>query len=150
MFIGETYLQAEPPIDPSSRTSWRRRLGEAGVDELLAEALERAEILCGVGPQIAIVDRGCRGEEVEGVKIYHQGLRATIRWRNAIEPAIGHIEAGGKLDRNWLKGALGDAMHAVRCGAGHSLRVILRKLRLLYTLVLVALLSRCSPAMAMA
>lgn len=38
--------------------------------------------------------------------------------------------AYGKLDRNWLKGALGDAMHAVLCGAGHNLRMILRKLRL--------------------
>jgi hypothetical protein len=33
--------------------------------------------------------------------------------------------------RNWLKGALGDAIHAVLRGAGHNLRMILRKLRLL-------------------
>nr|CCA80955.1 hypothetical protein BDB_110393 [blood disease bacterium R229] len=26
---GETYLQTEPPIDPSSLTRWRKRLGEA-------------------------------------------------------------------------------------------------------------------------
>ncbi|MDR2092965.1 MAG: hypothetical protein LBP58_06585, partial [Azoarcus sp.] len=35
------------------------------------------------------------------------------------------------LRRNWLKGSLGDALHAVLCGAGHNLRMILRKLRLL-------------------
>jgi IS5 family transposase len=35
------------------------------------------------------------------------------------------------LDRNWLKGALGDAMHAVLCGAGHNLRMILAHLTVL-------------------
>jgi hypothetical protein len=40
-----------------------------------------------------------------------------IRRRSAIEAAIGHMKADGKLDRNWLKGALGGAIHAVLCGA---------------------------------
>ena len=40
---GETYLQTEPPIDPSSLTRWRKRLGEAGVEELLAETIEAAK-----------------------------------------------------------------------------------------------------------
>ncbi|XHO06960.1 hypothetical protein ACEQUB_p00206 (plasmid) [Ralstonia syzygii] len=43
VFTGETYLQTEPPIDPSSLTRWRRRLGEAGVEELLAETIEAAK-----------------------------------------------------------------------------------------------------------
>ncbi|MDN7675993.1 IS5/IS1182 family transposase, partial [Burkholderia oklahomensis] len=34
----------------------------------------------------------------------------------------------------------GDALNAVLCGAGHNLRMILRKLRLFYALILVALL----------
>jgi hypothetical protein len=55
------------------------------------------------------------------------------------------MKADGKLDRNWLKGALGDAIHAVLCGAGHNLRMILRKLRLFYAAVLAAFqpLNRC-------
>ncbi len=53
-----------------------------------------------------------------------------IKRRSAIEPMIGHMKADGKLGRNWLKGALGDAMHAALCAAGHNLRMILRKLRL--------------------
>ncbi|CAJ0780447.1 hypothetical protein R8510_04745 [Ralstonia chuxiongensis] len=91
----------------------------------LAEALEQAEILSGVRPQIAVVDRGYRGVAVEGVKIYHpglrrgitRGLRAVIRRRSAIEPAIGHMKADGKLDRNWLKGA-----HLGRCDARGTVR----------------------------
>jgi transposase, IS5 family len=116
----------------------------------LAEALEQAAILSDVKPEVAIVDRGYKGVAVDGVKIYHpglrrgitRGLRAMIRRRSAIEPAIGHMKADGKLDRNWLTGALGDAIHAVLCGAGHNLRMILRRLRLFCALVLIALLNR--------
>nr|CUV12066.1 protein of unknown function [Ralstonia solanacearum] len=32
------------------------------------------------------------------------------------------MKMDGKLDRNRLKGALGDAMHAVLCDAGHNLQ----------------------------
>jgi transposase, IS5 family len=35
-----------------------------------------------------------------------------------------------------------DAINAVLCGAGHNLRMILRKLRRFYVLVLVSLLNR--------
>lgn len=45
VFTGETYLRTEPPIDPSSLTRWRKRLGEAGVEELLAITLE-ASVRC--------------------------------------------------------------------------------------------------------
>ncbi|MFT4266448.1 MAG: IS5/IS1182 family transposase, partial [Xenophilus sp.] len=54
-----------------------------------------------------------------------------IKRRSAIEPAIGHMKMDGRLARNPLKGALGDALHAVMCGAGHNLRMILAALRLL-------------------
>jgi IS5 family transposase len=97
----------------------------------------------------AVDKEGYKGVALDGVKVYHpglrrgitRGLRAMIRRRSAIEPAIGHMKADGKLHRNWLKGALGDAMHAVLCGAGHNMRMILHKLRLFYALILLALLS---------
>jgi IS5 family transposase len=56
------------------------------------------------------------------------------------------MKTDGKLGRNWLKGALGDAMHAVLCGAGHNLRMILRTLRLLCVFILAALLDRRTTA----
>ena len=34
-FTGQTYLQTQSPIDPSSLTRWRKRIGEAGVETLL-------------------------------------------------------------------------------------------------------------------
>ncbi|MDW9248315.1 hypothetical protein C7S13_4773 [Burkholderia cepacia] len=114
----------------------------------MADALEQAAILSDVQPTIAIVDSGYKGVAIDGVKVCHpglrrgitRGLRAMIRRRSAIEPAIGHMKADGKHDRNWLKGALGDAIHAVLCGAGHNLRMILRKLRLLCELILASVI----------
>lgn len=62
-----------------------------------------------------------------------------IKQRSAIEPTIGHMKSEGKLGRNWLKGALGDALHAILCGAGHNIRLLLRRLRLFYVLMLALL-----------
>ena len=105
----------------------------------LAETLEQVSILAERKPTTAIVDKGYRGVEIEGVRILRSGqkrgitrtLRAMIHRRSAIEPTIGHMKMDGRLARNPLKGALGDALHAVMCGAGHNLRLILAKLRLL-------------------
>ena len=88
-------------------------------------------------PITAIVDKGYRGVEVDGVRILRSGqwrgitrtLKAMIKRRSAIEPAIGHMKMDGRLARNPLKGTLGDALHAVLCGAGHNLRLIIAKLR---------------------
>jgi len=106
----------------------------------LDETLEQVGILCGTDkkPHTAIVDKGYKGAKVEGVRILMSGqkrgitqrLKAMIKRRSAIEPTIGHMKMDGRLDRNPLKGALGDAIHAVMCGAGHNLRLILAALRL--------------------
>jgi IS5 family transposase len=103
----------------------------------LHEALEQAAILSAVQPVMAFVDRGYRGVEIAGVQIWKsgqrrgvtRGLKTMIKRRSAIEPTIGHMKADGRLGRNWLKGAIGDAIHAVLCGAGHNIRLILNKLK---------------------
>ncbi len=104
----------------------------------LAETIEQVSILADRAPKTVIVDRGYRGVELDGIQILRSGqkrgitrtLHAMIRRRSAIEPTIGHMKTDGRLGRNWLKGALGDALHAVLCGAGHNVRLLLRALRL--------------------
>jgi len=49
-----------------------------------------------------------------------------------IEPTIGHIKMDGRLGRNPLKDAPGDALHAVLWGVGHNIWLLLKKLRLLF------------------
>lgn len=56
-----------------------------------------------------------------------------IHRRSAVAPPIGHMRMNGRLGKNPLGDALGDALHAAMCGAGHNLRLILPKLRLLCT-----------------
>lgn len=58
-FCGETYFQHEPPIDPSSMTRWRQRLGEEGVEWLLTETIEaarRAKVVKATSFEKIIVD----------------------------------------------------------------------------------------------
>lgn len=40
------------------------------------------------------------------------------------------MKSEGRLGRNPLKGALGDALHALLCGAGHNIRLLVSLLRL--------------------
>jgi IS5 family transposase len=39
-FTGETFFQHHPPIDPSSLTRWRKRIGEEGAEWLLTKIIE--------------------------------------------------------------------------------------------------------------
>ncbi|WP_228098407.1 IS5 family transposase [Chitinilyticum piscinae] len=110
----------------------------------LHEALEQLEILTDHCPKEVFVDLGYRGHTApDDIKVYHRNLKRgitsrlkrDIKRRSAIEPVIGHMKNDGRLRRNWLKGAEGDAFHALLCGCGHNLRLILKKLRLLCALI---------------
>ena len=105
----------------------------------LAEQLEQTNTLLqdiGVAPTTAVVDLGFRGvdEACAPVQIIHRGKlksldaqqRKWLRRRQAIEPAIGHAKSDHRMDRCWLQGADGDALHAVLCAAGFNIRWLLR------------------------
>ena len=82
------------------------------------------------------MDLGFRGVDADnpGVEIIHRGRYKSLtaqqkRWlkrRQAIEPMIGHAKADNRMDRCWLQGALGDALHALSCAAGYNIRWLLR------------------------
>lgn len=113
----------------------------------LSEAVEQVSILTNHLPNAVFADKGYRGVDVTGVTIWRSGqkrgvtqaIKKAIHRRSAIEPAIGHMKNDGRLRRNWLKGCLGDALHAVLCGAGHNLRMILRALRLCFAFLRIEL-----------
>ena len=106
----------------------------------LTASLEQVHKLTGIAPKEAYVDRGYRGHGVtDTVKVSMTGARQGVtvaikkrlKRRSAVEPVIGHMKNDGRLGRNFLKGAAGDAMNALLCGAGYNLRKILRQLALL-------------------
>ena len=54
---------------------------------------------------------------------------SELRWRKrwaAIEPVIGHLKSDHRMDRNYLKGELGDKMNAMLAGCGRNLRKLLK------------------------
>jgi len=101
--------------------------------------IEQIGILTGTTPKMALVDRGYRGVQASAgtrLPVSHtrrlpKNLKKLLKRRQVVEPMIGHMKTDGLLDRNWLKGALVDAMHAVLRGEGHNLRMILAHLRAL-------------------
>lgn len=107
----------------------------------LAQQLEQTTTLLqdiGVKPKTAVVDLGYRGvdKEIAPVEMVHRGKYKSLsneqrRWlkrRQAIEPTIGHTKHDHRMDRCWLKGSDGDALHAVLCAAGFNIRWLLRAL----------------------
>ena len=92
----------------------------------------------GVSPTQAVVDLGFRGNEVDqanpDLEIIHRGriktmTRAQRRWlkrRQAVEPAIGHLNSDNPIKRCWLQGATGDALHALCCALSYNLRWLMR------------------------
>lgn len=128
------------------------------------EQIEQSTILMqslGVKPEVVYADLGYRGVDKDNpdIEIKHRGKdkrlsdeeRKLLKRRQAIEPIIGHLKADHRMDRCHLKGAQGDALHAVLCAAGYNIRWLLRMiakkglgllLRLLQAAGLSALLAR--------
>jgi IS5 family transposase len=86
---------------------------------ILREQLEQVSVLLedvGVKPKQAVVDLGFRGVDGDNpsVEILHRGK------------TIGHLEAEHRMERCWLSGATGDALHAVLCAVDYNLRWLMR------------------------
>jgi IS5 family transposase len=111
----------------------------------LEAQLDQVERLAGRTPMQVFVDKGYKGHGVpesrtrvliSGTRKLGPALKRRLRRRSAVEPEIGHMKSDGRLGRNFLKGMQGDAMNALLCGAGHNLRKILARIRVLLSLVL--------------
>jgi transposase, IS5 family len=81
------------------------------------------------------VDRGYRGHDYAGtaeVQVDRRG-RGSIpkriwRWmkrRAAVEPTIGHLKSDYRLERNRLKGRIGDALNALFSAAAMNFKKLL-------------------------
>ena len=106
---------------------------------ILSAVLEQATNLMqdlGVKLKQVVADLGFRGVDADNPdkQIIHRGKfkslsaqqKGWLRRRQAVEPAIGHLKSDHRMDRCWLQGALGDALHALSCAAGYNLRWLMR------------------------
>ena len=124
----------------TSRGNWivgaRALHGNPYDGHTLGGALQQVERLSGQKPRMAFVDLGYRGHGVAGdseIQVVPRKRRhlakSLRRWMNrraAIEPVIGHLKSEHRMDRNRLKGRMGDQLNAVLSACGFNLRKLLR------------------------
>lgn len=108
----------------------------------LAAQIEQAISLSNANIKDVYADLGYRGRTVEkdnpDISIKHRGKynrltdkeKRLLKRRQAIEPIIGHLKSDNRMNRCHLKGAQGDALHAVLCASGYNIRGLLRMIRI--------------------
>jgi transposase, IS5 family len=122
----------------------------------LATVIPGIEAQLGVSPARIIADAGYRGHRAPPayhLKVYTQGqkrrmtdqIKRELRRRSAVEPVIGHLKSGHRMDRNFLAGRHGDAANAVLAAAGYNFRLLLTWLAMLCAQILAALLAQLRP-----
>ena len=105
----------------------------------LAEQIEQVTILMqdvAVIPETVYVDRGYRLKKEDRLSMrtllpdmkrqMTEKERKLASRRQAIEPIIGHLKSDHRLDRCYLKGQTGDAIHAAPCAAGYNIKWLMR------------------------
>jgi len=114
----------------------------------LGPVIADMEKLTGVEARRIHVDKGYRGRNhphrfrvwISGqVRRVTASIRREMKRRAAVEPVIGHVKAEHRMDRNYLKGRLGDRINAVLAAAGYNFGLLLRWLAELLRLIIHAL-----------
>jgi IS5 family transposase len=87
-------------------------------------------------PEQVFVDRGYRGHDYSGEIAVHvdkqrRGRTSKSLWkwmkrRSAVEPSIGHLKQEHRMDRNRLKGVIGDQINAILSAAGMNFRKLMK------------------------
>jgi IS5 family transposase len=95
-------------------------------------ALAQTERLTGWQAKEGYFDQGYRGHGYKGETVIHivdnrrrHFKLSELKWRKrraAIEPVIGHLKKENRMERNYLKGEIGDKVNAMLAGCGWNLR----------------------------
>jgi len=95
----------------------------------LKQQLDQVQDLIGNKNSIkqCFVDRGYRGHGIKDIQVFISGqkrgvtnsIKKLLKRRSAIEPEIGHMKNDGRLNRNDLKGKMGDMHNVILCASGH-------------------------------
>ena len=141
------YLMASDAKDALVAVPWTRKVVVA-----LDDHHDSDKINAGLA-----ADAGYRGHNAplsHRFKVYTSGqkrrmtpaIKREMRRRSAVEPVIGHIKNGHRMNRNYLAGPQGDAINAILATAGYNFRLLLNWLRLLLCLIAGLILLRSSRA----
>ena len=114
------------------------------LEPALAQSERIRTALGGNRPQVAVVDRGCRGQkQIKGTQIcipatpaknatayQKRKARKRFRQRAGIEPTIGHVKHDHRMIRNFLKGEVGDAINALLAASAFNLKKRYNQIRI--------------------
>lgn len=125
-------------VAATSRDNWivgiQAHHGNPYDGHTLNSMLELVNRMTGTTVKEAYCDKGYRGHNHTGDTTVHiagkkrkisRSLRKWLRRRCAIEPIIGHLKSDNRMDRNYLKGAIGDTINALLCGCGANIRKLI-------------------------
>ncbi|MBI4238252.1 MAG: IS5 family transposase [Deltaproteobacteria bacterium] len=143
-------------VAATSRGGWfvgaRALHGNPYDGHTLAGTMEQVARMMTCKPDEVFVDRGYRGHDYEGSTQIHVDrvrrgniAKSVWRWmkrRAAIEPGIGHLKHGHRMDRNRLKGQEGDMINAILSAAGMNFSKLLTHPATFLHLIVEALVSR--------
>ena len=113
--------------------------GNPNDNKTIEKTLAQQKKLTGVSPSKAYVDRGIKSQQIGKTEVIApcngQGktanektkLRKGFRRRAGIEPIIGHVKSDCGMDRNYLKGEVGDQLNAVLAASAFNFRSWMRK-----------------------
>ncbi|WP_176014048.1 transposase [Victivallis sp. Marseille-Q1083] len=124
----------------SAKTNWivgaKAYPGNPYDGHTLKSVLQQATKILGFEPVMAICDLGCRGHnyvgdcDIQVVNRFRKRVSRTLcRWWNrwsAIEPVIRHCKSEHRMDRNQLRGRIGDELNVIFAAAEFNLRKLLR------------------------
>jgi IS5 family transposase len=125
----------------------------------LATVIPDMERTIGNGITRILADAGYRGHNAplsHRFRVYTSGqkrrmtpaIKREMKRRAAVEPVIGHIKNGHRMDRNYLAGTQGDAINAILAAAGYNFRLLLTWLRFLLCVLLAVLFRPVRPQFA--
>ena len=102
----------------------------------LKDNIKQSEKITGIKIKQATCDKGYRGHNYDGKaeiiitdgrkKRISKAVKKWMKRRNAIEPIIGHQKAGHRLERNKLKGQLGDSINIIMSACGFNIKKLTR------------------------
>jgi IS5 family transposase len=115
----------------------------------LATVIPDMERLVGAGIERILADAGYKGHNApmsHKFRVFTAGqkrrvtpaIKREMRRRAAVEPVIGHIKNEHRMGRNYLAHTKGDAINAILAAAGYNFALILKWLRDLLCLIVLA------------
>jgi len=122
----------------------------------LAIVIPEIEALTGATLKRILVDAGYRGHNAprtHKMRVFTAGqkrrvtpaIKRQMRRRSAVEPVIGHIKSGHRMNRNFLAHRQGDAINPILAATGYNFHLILKWIRMiLFEIWSAVIAARCA------